>query len=173
MSAGMPKRQPRKVPNRSSLMTRQNSSIGASTTVLSCGVEPPALLCSTSRRPNVSSVVRMAAWKLTLSVTSVRMAMARRLLAGRGGDVRHDYPGTFAREQHCRGAADSRSRTSDEGDFACQSCHAIPPFPPARTVWHCYQRVSQSAVAPFVPDLIEATYRICRCPIAAGRPAPL
>src|SRR5215510_4757288 len=57
-------------------MTRQNSSIGASITVLSCGVEPPALLCSTSRRPNVSSVARIAAWRLASSVTSVRMAMA-------------------------------------------------------------------------------------------------
>jgi NAD(P)-dependent dehydrogenase (short-subunit alcohol dehydrogenase family) len=61
MSAGMPWRQPRKVPNKSNLITRQNSSSGASTTVLSCGVEPPALLCSTSKRPNVSSVVRIAA----------------------------------------------------------------------------------------------------------------
>src|SRR5437016_2202326 len=57
-------------------MTRQNSSSGASTTVLSCGVEPPALLCSTSRRPNVSSVVRIAAWRLDSSVTSVRMTIA-------------------------------------------------------------------------------------------------
>src|SRR5688572_950317 len=74
--AGMPWRQPRKVPKRSSLMTRQNSSTGASTTVLSCGVEPPALLWSTSRRPKVSSVVRIAVWRLASSVTSVLMAIA-------------------------------------------------------------------------------------------------
>ena len=51
MMAGMPNRQPRKVPNRSSRMTRQNSSIGAATTVLSTLVEPPALLCSTCSAP--------------------------------------------------------------------------------------------------------------------------
>src|SRR5262245_20016258 len=76
MSAGIPWRQPRKVPKRSSLITRQNSSIGASTTLLSCGVEPPALLCSTSSRPNLSSVARIALCTLDSSVTSVLIAIA-------------------------------------------------------------------------------------------------
>src|ERR671914_998510 len=76
INAGMPWRQPRKVPKRSSLMTRQNSSTGASTTVLSCGVEPPALLCRTSRRPNWSNVARIAVRTLDSSVTSVRIAIA-------------------------------------------------------------------------------------------------
>src|SRR5262245_15975130 len=76
ISAGIPWRQPRKVPKRSSLITRQNSSIGASTTLLSCGVEPPALLCNTSSRPNLSSALRIALRTLASSVTSVRIAIA-------------------------------------------------------------------------------------------------
>src|SRR5688572_6209894 len=74
--AGMPWRQPRKVPKRSSLMTRQNSSSGASTTEPSCGVDPPALLCSTSSRPNRSTVARIASRTLVSSVTSARSAKA-------------------------------------------------------------------------------------------------
>jgi hypothetical protein len=44
MSAGIPCLQIRNVPHRSSLMTRQNSSTGASVTPASSVVEPPALL---------------------------------------------------------------------------------------------------------------------------------
>jgi len=42
--AGMPILEHRNVPNKSSLMTRQNSSSGAVVTGPSCSVEPPALL---------------------------------------------------------------------------------------------------------------------------------
>ena len=75
-SSGIPNRQPRKVPKRSSFIARQNSSSGASTAVLSCAVEPPALLCSTSSRPNVSIAVRIAFWMLSGSVTTERIAIA-------------------------------------------------------------------------------------------------
>ena len=74
--AGMPKRQPRKVPYRSSLMARQNSSSGASTAVLSAAVEPPALLCSTCSPPKWPTVRRIACSRLSGSVTSVWIAIA-------------------------------------------------------------------------------------------------
>src|SRR5437764_506592 len=59
--AGMPKRQPRKVPKRSSLIARQNSSSGASTAVLSAAVEPPAVLCRTCSPPNLAAAAVLAA----------------------------------------------------------------------------------------------------------------
>ncbi len=44
ISFGMPYLHTKKVPNKSRLMARQNSSSGASVTISSLGVEPPALL---------------------------------------------------------------------------------------------------------------------------------
>src|SRR5262249_1133221 len=49
----------------------------------------------------------------------------RGLLACRGGDVRHHYPGAFTREQHRCGTANTRARASDEGHLACKSCHTV------------------------------------------------
>ena len=61
INSGKPYLQLRKVPKRSSLMARQNSSMGASVTQLSAGVDPPATLEITFSAPNVLTTCAIAA----------------------------------------------------------------------------------------------------------------
>src|SRR5580704_1517155 len=125
ISSGMPKRHPRHVPYRSSLIARQNSSSGALTAVSSCAVEPPALLWSTSRRPNLSTVARIADCRLSGSVTSADRdrfvsSEMRGFLAGPGIDLSNGHFGTLAREKNRGGAADPVTGAGDEGYLPCE-----------------------------------------------------
>ncbi len=67
---GMPSFEHRKVPNKSSLMARQNSSSLTSVTGPSTGEEPPALLCRMSSLPKRLMVSAKAASTLARSRTS-------------------------------------------------------------------------------------------------------
>src|SRR6202047_789065 len=137
ISSGMPNRHPRNVPQRSSLIPRQNSSSGALTAVSSCAVEPPALLWRTSRRPNLSTVARIAAWRVSGVGTAVGVGVGRvgadrdrfvsrkvsGFLTGLGGDLSNGDFGAFAGEQNCGGTTNPVTGAGDEGYLACEPWH--------------------------------------------------
>ena len=80
----------------------------------------------------MSTVARIADWRLSGSVTSARIAIVSRkvsgFLAGLDIDLSNGDFRAFAGEQNCGGSANPVTGAGDEGYLACEPWHrSLPP----------------------------------------------
>ena len=143
MSSGMPKRQPRKVPKRSSVMARQNSSIGAfdHVGVLQGGAAgvvvqhvEPAVMRNRLADGGLQAVGLAHVGRDGDGLAAGGSDAMRGLLAARRVDLGDDDAGALAGEQLGGGAADAGAGAGDEGDLAgepagLRMCHGAFPSP--------------------------------------------